>query len=59
MFMCDVTKRHLNRAILFTMNIGINHGFQCSNIRLITMNAFEYKAVGRLSKPLRSDPANV
>ena len=40
-------------------NIGINHGFQCSNIRWITRKAFEHKAAGRVFKPLPSDPANV
>ena len=39
--------------------IGINHGFQCSNIRWITRKAFEHKAAGRVFKPLPSDPANV
>ena len=40
-------------------NIGINHGFQCSNMRWITRKVFEHKAAGRLFKPLPSDPANV
>ena len=40
-------------------NIGINHGFQCSNIRWITRKAFEHKAAGRVFKRLPSDPANV
>ena len=40
-------------------NIGINHGFQCSNIRWITRKVFEHKAAGRVFKPLPSDPANV
>ena len=41
------------------MNIGINHGFQCSNIRWITRKVFEHKAAGRVFKHLQSDPANV
>ena len=40
-------------------NIGINHGFQCSNIRWITRKVFEHKAAGRVFKHLPSDPANV
>ena len=40
-------------------NIGINHGFQCSNIRWITRKVFEHKAAGRVFKHLSSDPANV
>ena len=39
--------------------IGINHGFQCSNIRWITRKAFEHKAAGRVFKRLPSDPSNV
>ena len=39
--------------------IGINHGFQCSNIRWITRKVFEHKAAGRVFKHLPSDPANV
>ena len=39
--------------------IGINHGFQCSNIRWITGKVFEHKAAGRMFKHLPSDPANV
>ena len=39
--------------------IGINHGFQCSNIRWITRKVFEHKAAGRVFKLLPSDPANV
>ena len=42
-----------------TYNIGINHGFQCSNIRWITRKVFEHKAAGRVFKHLPSDPANV
>ena len=41
------------------VNIGINHGFQCSNIRWITRKVFEHKAAGRVFKHLPSDPANV
>ena len=41
------------------MIIGINHGFQCSNIRWITRKVFEHKAAGRVFKDLPSDPANV
>ena len=44
---------------LVTITIGINHGFQCSNIRWITRKAFEHKAAGRVFKRLPSDPANV
>ena len=33
-----------------SVNIGINHGFQCSHIRWITRKVFEH---------LPSDPANV
>ena len=44
---------------LVTLNIGINHGFQCSNIRWITRKVFEHKAAGRVFKHLPSDPANV
>ena len=40
-------------------NIGIKHGFQCSNIRWITRKVFEHKAAGRVFKHLPSDPANV
>ena len=40
-------------------NIGINHGFQCSNIRWITRKVFEHKVAGRVFKPVPSDPANV
>ena len=29
-------------------NIGVNHGFQCSNIRWIARKVFEHKAAGRL-----------
>ena len=50
------------KAILLSMrvvNIGINHGFQCSNIRWITRKVFEHKAAGRVFKHLPSDPANV
>ena len=39
--------------------IGINHGFQCSNIRWITRKVFEHKAEGRVFKHLPRDPANV
>ena len=39
--------------------IGINHGFQCSNIRRITRKVFEHKAAGRVFEPLLSDPENV
>ena len=39
--------------------IGINHGFQCSNIQWITRKVFEHKAAGRVFKHLPSDPANV
>ena len=42
---------------IYPANIGINHGFQCSNIRWITQKVFEHKAAGRLFKPLLSDPA--
>ena len=42
-----------------SVNIGINHGFQCSNIRWITRKVFEHKAAGRVFKHLPSDPANV
>ena len=30
--------------IMSNFNIGINHGFQCSNIRWITRKVFEHKA---------------
>ena len=39
--------------------IGINHGFQCSNMRWITRKVFEHKAAGRVFKHLPSDPAYV
>ena len=29
-----------------SVNKGINHGFQCSNIRWITRKVFEHKAAG-------------
>ena len=43
----------------YVVNIGINHGFQCSNIRWITRKVFEHKAAGRVFKHRPSDPANV
>ena len=46
-------------CLLVCLNIGINHGFQSSNIRWITRKAFEHKAAGRVFKRLPSDPANV
>ena len=45
--------------LVTSLNIGINHGFQCSNIRWITRKVFEHKAAGRVFKHLPSDPANV
>ena len=39
--------------------IGINHGFQCSNIRWIKRKVFEHKAAGRVFKHLPSDPENI
>ena len=51
---------HLSLSSRYTFhNIGINHGFQCSNIRWITWKVFEHKAAGRMFKHLPSDPANV
>ena len=47
------------RNLTKRLNIGINHGFQCSNIRWITRKVFEHKAAGRVFKHLPSDPANV
>ena len=46
-------------SIVRRLHVGINHGFQCSNIRWITRKGFEHKAAGRVFKPLPSDPANV
>ena len=46
-------------SIAIVLNIGINHGFQCSNIRWITRKVFEHKAAARVFKHLPSDPANV
>ena len=51
--------RHMTSVNLSYNNIGINHGFQCSNIRWITRKVFEHKAAGRVFKHLPSDPANV
>ena len=56
---CSLISIFLFRSIIEFLNIGINHGFQCSNIRWITRKAFEHKAAGRVFKPLPSDPANV
>ena len=50
---------HVRQIMLDELNIGINHGFQCSNIRRITSKVFEHKAAGRVFKHLPSDPANV
>ena len=49
----------LTLVVIASLIIGINHGFQCSNIRLITRKVFEHKAAGRVFKHLPSDPANV
>ena len=46
-------------VLWISVNIGINHCFQCSNIRWITRKVFEHKAAGRVFKHLPSDPANV
>ena len=51
--------KELRLSVSSVGNIGINRGFQCSNIRWITRKVFEHKAAGRVFKPLPSDPANV
>ena len=53
----EMIQDDLNKLCQWTI-IGINHGFQCSNIRWITRKVFEHKAVGRVFKHLPSDPAN-
>ena len=56
---CYMLKNILVSGICLRLTIGINHGFQCSNIRWITMKAFEHKAAGLVFKRLPSDPSNV
>ena len=44
---------------IITFFMGINHGFQCSNIQWITRKVSEHKVDGRMFEPLPSDPVNV
>ena len=56
--LCHAFEEIINAYMHESVNIGINNGFQCSNIRWITRKVFEHKAAGRVFKPLPSDPAN-